>query len=114
MCHVSGLNVGMIVMGQLPPGEWDERIVIAKPLTLEGAGWEKTIIRPNQLPPGVTPEDPDGASTLWQATRPSSNNTPVRSKDTLISLQWRIAMDFDQRSMEPCPSEAFCVPNRHQ
>jgi beta-lactamase regulating signal transducer with metallopeptidase domain/nitrous oxidase accessory protein NosD len=29
---------------QLGAGEWKERIVIAKPLTLQGAGWEKTRI----------------------------------------------------------------------
>lgn len=41
---------------RLGEGEWKERIVINKPLTLEGAGWEKTIIKPDQLPSGATPE----------------------------------------------------------
>jgi beta-lactamase regulating signal transducer with metallopeptidase domain len=41
---------------QLGEGEWKERIVITKPLTLEGAGWEKTIIKPDQPPPGATAE----------------------------------------------------------
>jgi len=30
---------------RLEAGEWKERIEIQKPLTLEGAGWEKTILR---------------------------------------------------------------------
>ncbi len=31
----------------LEPGEWRERIVISKPLTLEGAGWGKSRIKPD-------------------------------------------------------------------
>jgi beta-lactamase regulating signal transducer with metallopeptidase domain len=41
---------------RLGAGEWKERIVIAKPITIEGAGWEKTIIKPDQPPAGATPE----------------------------------------------------------
>jgi parallel beta-helix repeat protein len=41
---------------RLREGEWKERIVIAKPLTIEGAGWEKTTIKPDQPLPGATPE----------------------------------------------------------
>lgn len=37
-------------------GEWNERIVITKPLTLEGAGWDKTLLRPTQLPAEVAQE----------------------------------------------------------
>lgn len=39
---------------QLGEGEWRERITISKPLTIEGAGWEKTSIKPDQFPPDVT------------------------------------------------------------
>jgi beta-lactamase regulating signal transducer with metallopeptidase domain/nitrous oxidase accessory protein NosD len=39
---------------QLGEGEWRERITISKPLTIEGAGWEKTSIKPDRFPPGVT------------------------------------------------------------
>jgi beta-lactamase regulating signal transducer with metallopeptidase domain/nitrous oxidase accessory protein NosD len=36
---------------RLGAGEWKERIVISKPLTLEGAGWDKTLVRPDQPDP---------------------------------------------------------------
>jgi nitrous oxidase accessory protein len=35
---------------RLGAGEWNERVVIEKPLTLEGAGWEKTRIRVEEVP----------------------------------------------------------------
>lgn len=41
---------------RLREGEWKERIVINKPVTIEGAGWEKTLIKPDQPVPGATPE----------------------------------------------------------
>ena len=41
---------------RLAPGQWKERVVVNKPLTLEGAGWDKTVINPDQQPPGVTAE----------------------------------------------------------
>jgi len=41
---------------RLPAGEWKERIAITKSLTIEGAGWEKTVIKPDQPGPRVTPE----------------------------------------------------------
>lgn len=33
---------------RLAAGEWKERIEIRRPITLEGAGWDKTIIKPDQ------------------------------------------------------------------
>ncbi len=38
------------------PGQWKERLALNKPLTLEGAGWDKTTIIPDQQPAGVTVE----------------------------------------------------------
>lgn len=66
---------------RLGEGEWRERIRIAKPLTLEGAGWEKTrivIAEPNageigklagdldaQRKAASTPEEKEKASAAW-------------------------------------------------
>ena len=33
---------------RLGEGEWKERIIISKPLTLEGAGWDKTVLKPDR------------------------------------------------------------------
>jgi parallel beta-helix repeat protein len=41
---------------RLEAGMWKERIILSKPLTVEGAGWEKTRIQPDQPVEGVTPE----------------------------------------------------------
>lgn len=67
---------------QLGAGEWNERIVVSKPLTIEGAGWEKTTIQPNRLPPGVTPE-----SKAEFRKRYVTNLPPAEQKE--LDREWK-------------------------
>ncbi len=60
----------VILLGE---GQWKERLVISKPLTLEGAGWEKTIIKPDQLPPGMTPEAKAAWMLRFHSLRPGED-----------------------------------------
>src|SRR4030095_7140717 len=66
---------------QLGEGEFKERIVISKPLTIEGAGWEKTIVKTDQPPPGVTRE----------------SKTAFRNRYTLRSGEESEALDREWR-----------------
>ncbi|MBL9129784.1 MAG: right-handed parallel beta-helix repeat-containing protein [Verrucomicrobiaceae bacterium] len=51
---------------KIAAGVYAERITITKPVTLEGAGDGKTILRPDKPEPGVTPETAAAALKKWQ------------------------------------------------
>ena len=64
---------------QLGEGEWKERIVISKPLTIEGAGWDKTLLRPAH---------PDPAAEKARAElKVRSEATPVGDERTKFSAE---------------------------
>jgi beta-lactamase regulating signal transducer with metallopeptidase domain/nitrous oxidase accessory protein NosD len=78
-------------------GEWKERIVISKPLTLEGAGWEKTLLFPDQHDPRATQQrkeleerakavlDPAESARIWKDEDATYEPTiTVRDTDKVI------------------------------
>lgn len=69
-------------------GVYAERITIGKPVTLEGAGNDKTILRPDKPEPGVTPETAAAALKKWQEAS--------TDEDRL-----KYALDYNNKQLRP-------------
>jgi beta-lactamase regulating signal transducer with metallopeptidase domain len=65
---------------RVPGGTYDECVTIAKPLTLEGAGWEKTAIRQ------LAAEEPADASAQLERRLQSASSRAERAR---LSTQFR-------------------------
>jgi parallel beta-helix repeat protein len=51
---------------KLAEGEWKERVTISKPLILEGAGWDKTIVRVEEPPRDQVQKAASEIEPLWR------------------------------------------------
>lgn len=54
---------------RLEAGLYPERITIRKSITLEGAGWDKTVLKPDKPEPGITPESSAAAWKRYQEAK---------------------------------------------
>jgi len=66
---------------RIPEGEWKEHVVINKPLTLEGAGWEKTRL--------VIEEPPTAElTTAYSDVSKKSNAATTPEEKKAVTIEW--------------------------
>jgi tRNA A-37 threonylcarbamoyl transferase component Bud32 len=75
---LDAVNEGGVV--RIGPGRYPERLLIAKSVSLVGAGWDQTVIGPTEVWTGPTAEEAQGMERSFRAAQTSAERDRLRAE----------------------------------